>query len=91
MRGGPAPGRTVTPAARGGVVLIRGYQRWISPLLPRSCRFVPSCSEYAAQAVERHGLLRGGGLAIRRLLRCHPLHPGGFDPVPEPSPRVRRG
>ncbi len=70
-------------AARGlGVVVIRAYQRWISPCLPRSCRFYPSCSEYAAQAVARHGLLRGCWLAARRLLRCHPFHPGGYDPVP---------
>ncbi len=65
-----------------GMALIRGYQRWISPLLPRTCRFYPSCSEYAAQAVARYGLLRGCWFAARRLLRCHPLHPGGFDPVP---------
>jgi uncharacterized protein len=65
-----------------GVGAIRWYQRWISPSLPPSCRFTPSCSEYAAEAVERHGLLRGGLLAARRLLRCHPFHPGGYDPVP---------
>lgn len=70
-------------AARGlGVVAIRAYQRWVSPGLPPSCRFYPSCSEYAAQAVARHGLLRGCWLAARRLLRCHPFHPGGYDPVP---------
>lgn len=68
---------------RLGVGAIRRYQRWISPLLPPSCRFTPSCSEYAAEAVERHGLLRGGWLAARRLLRCHPFYPGGYDPVPE--------
>ncbi|MGH9487543.1 MAG: membrane protein insertion efficiency factor YidD [Terriglobales bacterium] len=66
-----------------GVFLLRGYQRVISPWLPPSCRFYPSCSEYALQAVERYGLLRGSGLAVWRLLRCHPFHPGGFDPVPE--------
>jgi uncharacterized protein len=66
-----------------GVAAIRWYQRWISSYLPPSCRFSPSCSEYAAGAVERHGLVRGGWLAVRRLLRCHPFHPGGFDPVPE--------
>lgn len=58
------------------------YRRWISPLHGPTCRFTPTCSEYAAQALERYGLARGGYLALRRLLRCHPLHPGGFDPVP---------
>ncbi|MCS7216360.1 MAG: membrane protein insertion efficiency factor YidD [Candidatus Bipolaricaulota bacterium] len=61
---------------------IRAYQRLLSPLLPRRCRFYPSCSEYAAQALLKHGLLRGGWLALRRLLRCGPWHPGGYDPVP---------
>ena len=65
-----------------GLILIRFYQRWISPYTPPSCRFYPSCSAYAAQAVERYGLVRGGWLAVRRLLRCHPFHPGGHDPVP---------
>lgn len=61
---------------------IRAYQRLISPFLPRTCRFVPSCSEYAAQAIQAHGPLRGTWLALRRLSRCHPFHPGGYDPVP---------
>ena len=65
-----------------GVAMIRFYQRWISPYIPPSCRFFPSCSEYAAQAVTRYGVFRGGWLAVRRLLRCHPFHPGGYDPVP---------
>ncbi len=64
------------------LALIRGYQRFVSPYLPPRCRFYPSCSAYAADAVSRHGPWRGGYLAIRRLLRCHPLHPGGYDPVP---------
>jgi hypothetical protein len=55
------------------------YKRWISPLLPRSCRFTPTCSEYARLAVIEHGALAGGVLAVGRLLRCHPLHPGGVD------------
>jgi len=74
---GPArvPSRLLT-------TLIRGYQRFISPALPPSCRFHPSCSQYALEAVTRHGALKGGWLAARRLARCHPFHPGGFDPVP---------
>ncbi len=62
--------------------LIRVYQRLISPLLPPSCRFYPSCSQYALEAVTRHGALRGSWLAASRLVKCHPFHPGGFDPVP---------
>ena len=62
--------------------LIRGYQRFVSPALPPSCRFHPSCSQYALEAVTRHGALKGGWLAARRLARCHPFNPGGFDPVP---------
>jgi putative membrane protein insertion efficiency factor len=64
------------------LALIRGYQRVLSPALPPSCRFHPSCSQYALEAVIRHGALRGVWLAARRLARCHPFHPGGFDPVP---------
>jgi putative membrane protein insertion efficiency factor len=64
-------------------LMLRGYQLLISPLLGNHCRFYPSCSQYAIEAVDRHGILRGGGLALRRLSRCHPWHPGGFDPVPD--------
>jgi putative membrane protein insertion efficiency factor len=67
---------------RALVGLIHGYKRLVSPLLPPACRFVPTCSEYAAQAVEKHGPLRGVFLAVRRIVRCAPWHPGGFDPVP---------
>jgi putative membrane protein insertion efficiency factor len=65
------------------VVVLRAYKRLISPLLPPACRFYPSCSEYAIQAIAKHGVLRGGILAAKRLIKCNPLHPGGFDPVPE--------
>jgi putative membrane protein insertion efficiency factor len=64
------------------LALLRGYQLGISPLLGPSCRFYPSCSEYAIQAIRRHGVGRGLRLTAARLLRCHPFHPGGFDPVP---------
>ncbi|MDH3827642.1 MAG: membrane protein insertion efficiency factor YidD [Desulfobacterales bacterium] len=64
------------------VILIRAYQYTLSPLLGPSCRFYPSCSEYARQAIKRHGLLSGLLLAVKRIFRCHPFHPGGVDPVP---------
>ena len=64
-----------------GVALIRGYRRFISPMLPPSCRFTPSCSLYTLQAVEKYGLLKGGFMGARRVLRCHPFSEGGFDPV----------
>lgn len=62
-------------------LIIGGYQRWISPLLGPCCRFEPSCSHYASEAIERYGLLRGVAKSCLRLLKCHPFHPGGFDPV----------
>ena len=60
---------------------LRLYKRWISPCLPSACRFHPTCSEYMLQAVEKHGVARGVGMGLRRLLRCHPFHAGGLDPV----------
>ncbi len=66
---------------RVGVALIRGYRRFISPMLPPSCRFTPSCSLYTLQAIEKYGLLRGGFMGARRVLRCHPFSEGGYDPV----------
>jgi putative membrane protein insertion efficiency factor len=64
-----------------GIALITAYRRFVSPMLPRSCRFTPSCSLYTLQAVERYGLIRGSLMGGRRVLRCHPFSKGGFDPV----------
>lgn len=72
----------MTLASRGLVALLRIYKIAVSPLLPRSCRFEPTCSAYAAEAIEAHGALRGSALAVRRVCRCHPFHAGGYDPVP---------
>jgi putative membrane protein insertion efficiency factor len=89
-----AAGHPVRPNAAQRVVLgaIRGYQLLFSSIYSGSCRFLPSCSAYAFEAVERHGVLRGGALAIRRLMRCHPLGGHGHDPVPAfAPPELRRG
>lgn len=67
---------------RAVLALLQAYRYAISPMLGRNCRFVPSCSEYAVEAVERHGALKGSWLAARRVCRCHPVSGGGFDPVP---------
>jgi putative membrane protein insertion efficiency factor len=66
---------------KAALFLIRFYQSAISPHFPASCRYVPTCSAYAYEAVERYGLRRGGVMAVKRILRCHPFHPGGYDPV----------
>lgn len=71
------------------LMLLRGYKRWISPLLGQHCRFHPSCSVYTMQAVERFGVARGLWMGTKRIARCHPLHPGGHDPVPD-DPRNPR-
>jgi putative membrane protein insertion efficiency factor len=66
-------------------MLVRGYRSFISPFTPPSCRYQPTCSAYALEALERHGALKGGWLAMRRILRCHPWGGSGYDPVPLPS------
>jgi len=76
--------KTVSPGARLITLAIVAYRRWVSPVIPARCRFYPSCSAYALEAVTTHGAWRGTGLAIWRLLRCQPFHPGGYDPVPPP-------
>ena len=70
--------------------MIRGYRTFVSPLLPPSCRYQPTCSEYAMQAIEQHGALRGSWLAVKRVGRCHPFRKGGFDPVPPLGPATGR-
>jgi putative membrane protein insertion efficiency factor len=82
------PGSLPDPGAVARVLLavVAGYRRWVSPLLGPRCRFAPSCSAYALGAVQSHGAARGSWLTVRRLLRCHPFHPGGHDPVPPVRP-----
>lgn len=87
-RGGGAPGR-VSPGARGLIRLVRGYQLLLSPWLGGRCRFEPSCSRYAVEALARFGALQGGWLAVRRLGRCHPWATPGADPVPAALPARR--
>ena len=73
--------RSLSPATPA-IWLIRAYQRLFSPMLGRNCRFSPTCSAYAAEALQLHGLFRGTWMGLRRIGRCHPMHPGGYDPVP---------
>ncbi len=89
----PPAAPDVSPAGRLLRLGVRGYQLLLRPLLPRSCRFHPSCSNYALEALTVHGARRGGWLALCRVCRCHPWHPGGFDPVPPATtnPPTARG
>jgi putative membrane protein insertion efficiency factor len=81
---------TLSVTQRGLLVLLTLYKGLISPLFAGSCRFAPSCSEYAREAIVEHGALKGSWLAARRLARCHPAGPCGFDPVPQRAPRAAR-
>lgn len=65
------------------MVFIQFYRKCISPFTPPSCRFYPTCSSYGLEAIQKHGAIAGGWLTLKRILKCHPFHPGGFDPVPE--------
>ena len=87
----PPPQAPRTLGARAAVAAVRWYQVWISPNLLPSCRFMPSCSAYAVEALTVHGAIRGIGLTVWRLLRCAPWHPGGWDPVPPPRGPGRSG
>ncbi len=83
----PRPGEAPVAPPRGRlqsalIGALRGYKRWLSPLLPPACRYLPTCSDYAQEAVVRHGAVRGSWLAARRLCRCHPWGGHGYDPVP---------
>ena len=64
------------------ITVIKWYKYFLSPLLPSACRYAPTCSEYTMQAIEKYGVMRGAALSFKRIIRCHPFHPGGFDPVP---------
>ena len=70
--------------------LIKGYRRFISPLFPPMCRFQPTCSNYALEAIALYGTIKGSWLALKRIFRCHPLHPGGYDPVPAKEDQLQK-
>ncbi|AAU24307.1 MULTISPECIES: membrane protein insertion efficiency factor YidD [Bacillus] len=76
---------------RAAIIFIRFYQKAISPLFPPTCRFYPTCSNYGLEAIQRFGFIKGSYLLIKRLLKCHPLHPGGFDPVPNQTDQKKEG
>ncbi|AEA28778.1 hypothetical protein GCM10023403_53910 [Pseudonocardia benzenivorans] len=80
------PDARPSPIARALIAVLRFYQKWISPAFPPVCRFHPTCSAYAVEALQVHGVMRGSFLTVRRLLRCGPWHPGGLDPVPPRRP-----
>jgi putative membrane protein insertion efficiency factor len=82
MKTMPGVERPATLPGRVLAALVIAYRRWVSPALPARCRFYPSCSAYSLEAIARHGAVKGTWLTIRRLGRCHPFHPGGYDPVP---------
>lgn len=92
LNGKAPPKRAAGPsaAARVLVLLVTGYRRFISPMMGPHCRFYPSCSAYALEALRAHGAVRGSWLAVRRLSRCHPFHSGGIDPVPPAADRRTR-
>jgi putative membrane protein insertion efficiency factor len=73
------------------IFLISTYRHWVSPWRPPACRYLPTCSAYAVEALNGYGAIRGGWLAVRRLARCHPFHAGGYDPVPAAAPPLRPG
>jgi len=73
--------------AKAAILLVRGYQKILSPWLGQRCRFHPSCSNYCIEALQQHGMVRGLWLGLKRILKCQPFHPGGFDPVPEKKKR----
>ncbi|MDQ7794623.1 MAG: membrane protein insertion efficiency factor YidD [bacterium] len=76
---------TLSRAQRAALAAIGFYRKWLSPLKPASCRFLPTCSVYAGEAIAGHGFSRGARLVVRRVLRCHPWHPAAYDPVPQPE------
>lgn len=84
-------GSDLSPLARLGILLIRFYQVFVSPLLGQHCRFYPSCSQYTLEAIREWGFIRGCVLGAKRISRCHPLNPGGIDPVPRNPQKIRRG